>query len=136
MNDLFFVGRLVFGGYFLYNGLNHFLSLAMLTQYAAAKGVPVPDLAVATTGLLLLVGGVSVLLGIWPQIGALCIVLFLAVVTPMMHNFWDIADPVQRIAEIAHFGKNVALLGGTLLMLGVPRPWPYSFERRRPITLA
>ena len=39
MNELFLIGRLIFGGFFAYNGLNHFLSLAGTAQYAAAKGV-------------------------------------------------------------------------------------------------
>jgi hypothetical protein len=52
----FLVGRFLFGGYFIYNGLNHFLSSAMLTQFAAAKGVPAPSLAVAVAGLLILFG--------------------------------------------------------------------------------
>src|ERR1700681_4728119 len=128
----FLIGRILFGGYFLYNGLNHFLSLPMLAQYAAAKGVPAPDIAVGLSGLLMLVGGASVLLGFWPHIGLWCIVTFLAIVSPVIHDFWAIADPAQRVAEIVNFTKNIALIGGSLTSLGVPRPWPYSLERTRP----
>jgi hypothetical protein len=37
MDDLFVVGRLIFGGFFLFNGANHFLMNAMMVQYASAK---------------------------------------------------------------------------------------------------
>lgn len=135
MNDLFLIGRMIFGGFFLYNGANHFLSNAMFGQYAAAKGVPMPDIAVAIAGLLILVGGFCVLVGLWPHLGALSITLFLIGVTPFMHNFWAIADETQRTMELVNFTKNLALLGGALMMVGVPRPWPYSLEQRRRITV-
>jgi len=135
MKELFLLGRIVFGGYFVYSGLNHFLSTAQLAQYAAAKGVPLPEIAVLATGLLMLVGGLSVMFGVVPHIGALCIALFLVGVSPVMHNFWAVPDPAQRMAEMVNFTKNVALLGGVLMLLGVPRPWPYSAEYRRRIAV-
>jgi hypothetical protein len=33
------------------------------------------------------------------------------------------------------FTKNLALLGGALGLLGVPRPWPFSVEERRHVTV-
>jgi putative oxidoreductase len=133
MDDLFLLGRIIFGGFFTYNGANLLLSNASSAQYAAAKGVPMPEVAVAIAGMLILIGGLSVLLGLWPHVGAACIILFLAVITPVMHNFWAVTDPAQRLADMINFTKNVALLGGALMMLGVPTPWPYSVDRRRRI---
>ncbi len=46
MSSVFLLGRLLFGGYFLYNGINHFRNHESLTQYAAAKDVPNSDAAV------------------------------------------------------------------------------------------
>lgn len=102
-----------------------------MAQYAASKGVPTPELAVIISGALLVTGGLSVLFGMWPQLGAACLGLFLVGVTPVMHNFWDVPDPAQRMNEMAHLLKNMALLGGVMMMAAVPRPWPYSLERRR-----
>jgi uncharacterized membrane protein YphA (DoxX/SURF4 family) len=98
---------------------------------AALKGVPLPEVAVLATGLLILAGGLSIIFGVVPHIGTLCIALFLVGVSPMMHNFWAVPDPTQRMAEMVNFTKNMALLGGVLMLLGVPRPWPYSLEYRR-----
>lgn len=131
MSDLFLLGRILLGGMFSYYGLNHFINTAAMAQYAASKGVPTPELAVIVSGALLVAGGLSVLFGMWPQIGAACLGLFLVGVTPVMHNFWDVPDPAQRMNEMAHFMKNMALLGGVMMMAAVPRPWPYSLERRR-----
>jgi len=133
MDDLFLLGRLIFGSFFLYNGANHFLTRATMVQYAAAKGVPMPDIAVAVAGLLILVGGFCVLAGFQPYVGLSCIALFLVCVTPMMHNFWVLTDPMERMNEMGRFLSNAALLGGTFMMFAVPRPWPYSVELRRRI---
>ena len=50
MDDLFFVGRLIFGGFFIYNGINHFKQRKELADYAGAKKVPLPNAAVTATG--------------------------------------------------------------------------------------
>jgi putative oxidoreductase len=133
MDDLFLMGRLIFGGYFLYSGALHFLEAASMAQYAASKGVPISELAVPLAGALLIIGGVCVLLGFWPRIGLACIILFLAVVTPTMHNFWAEADPATRMMQLTNFTKNLALAGGALMMMGIPTPWAYSVEARRRI---
>ena len=53
MRALFVLGRAIFGGYFVYNGLNHFLNQKMMSQYAASKGVANADVAVPASGGLL-----------------------------------------------------------------------------------
>src|SRR6202022_683005 len=103
-------GRIVFGGFFLYNGINHLNQRKMLAQYAGSKNVPIPDIAVTATGLALIAGGTSILLGVKPKLGVAAIVGFLASVSPMMHDFWSAQDPQQRMNEMIHFSKNMAML--------------------------
>ena len=131
MDDLFLLGRLIFGGFFLYNGANHFLMNATFVQYAAAKGVPMPEVAVIVAGVLILAGGFCVLTGIEPYVGLSCIAVFLVCVTPVMHDFWVMTNPTDRANEMGHFLSNAALLGGTLMMFAIPQPWPYSVHVRR-----
>lgn len=114
---LFWVGRILLGGFFLFNGLNHFIGLQNLSGYAASKGVPAPTLAVIVTGLLLAVGGLAILFGRYVQIGLWALVIFFVFVTPWMHGFWAVQDPQQRMVEMIMFLKNVALLGSVLLLL-------------------
>jgi uncharacterized membrane protein YphA (DoxX/SURF4 family) len=120
------VGRAVLGGFFIYNAVNHFMNRDMLTAYAKSKQVPAAELAVPVSGALLLLGGVSVLTGMRPKIGASFIGLFLAGVTPKMHDFWAVEDPQQRTQEVVNFTKNVALLGAAFLIASIPEPWPAS----------
>jgi len=46
----FLIGRLVFGGYFLYAGINHFKQRKPLAQQAGSKNVPMPEAAVTVSG--------------------------------------------------------------------------------------
>jgi uncharacterized membrane protein YphA (DoxX/SURF4 family) len=120
------IGRAMFGGFFVFNGINHFMKLSMMTGYAAVKGVPFPEAAIAGTGALLLLGGISIILGVWPRIGAALIMLFLLGVTPVMHDFWRATDMSSRMNDFGNFTKNVALFGGACLVMALPVPWPAS----------
>lgn len=131
----FLIGRLIFGAFFVYNGLNHFLSYPMFVQYAAAKGVPAADVAVVVAGLLILFGGTSIVLGWRPELGITAIVMFLVAVSFPMHNFWSLTDPAARAAEMGNFMKNTALAGATLMFVAIPQPWPYSVGMRRRVLL-
>lgn len=122
------IGRLIFGGYFLYNGVNHFLNRKMLVDYARSKGVPAPDVAVAASGLLILAGGLSVLTGLQPKVGAGLISAFLLGVSPQMHAFWKEQDAQQRMHEMVNFTKNMALVGSSLLVAAHPEPWPWHVD--------
>lgn len=115
-------GRFIFGGYFLFASIHHFTQTAQLAAYAASRGVPLPYVAVLGAGALILAGGLGVLTGLYPRLGAALIALFLVGVTPVMHAFW--ADPVgpARDADVINFTKNLGLLGGALIAFAVVEP--------------
>jgi putative oxidoreductase len=131
----FLLGRLLFGGYFISAGINHFKQTPQLAQYAASKNVPKPDVAVKVTGAALIAGGASILLGIKPKVGTAAIIGFLAGVSPVMHDFWRQEQPEQRMNDMINFTKNVALAGGAMALMGVEEPWPASVpvEKRKPM---
>jgi len=129
MKVLHLVGRVIVAVYLLFNGLNHFIRLDMLTGYAASKGVPVPTLAVIISGLLLLLAGLSIGFGYKPKIGILAPALFFIPVTLMMHNFWAVSDPAAKSLEFVNFSKNFGLLGFSLMLLAIPEPWPFGLGK-------
>ncbi len=126
MKAAFLIGRLVFGGFFLYNGINHIKQHKHLAQYAGLKDVPMPDQAVTASAAMLLLGGASIILGWKPKIGTAAVIAFLASVSPMMHDFWSQSDPSQRQNDMIHFSKNMALLGAAVALMGTKEPWPAS----------
>ena len=132
MKAPFVIGRILFGGYFLYNGINHLVQHKNMTAYTANKGVPAPDVAVAATAVPLIAGGASLLLGLKPKWGAMAVIGFLAGISPIMHDFWRNEDPNERQTNMRSFMTNMALAGGALALMGVDEPWEASVPVGRP----
>ncbi|MFB6083822.1 MAG: DoxX family protein [Halorientalis sp.] len=122
----FLLGRVLFGAILAFMGLNHFLNGEEMVGYADFKGIPAPGIAVPVSGGMLLFGGLTVILGAYPVVGAGALALFLLVATPTMHDFWA-ADEEDQQDEMINFLKNVGLLGGSLVFLALGGvDWPYA----------
>ncbi len=87
---------------------------AMLTQFAAARQIPRSNFLVPLSGLWAVVVSVSVLLGIYGDIGALMIALFVIATALLMHPFWKERDEQSKMQEQVHFSKDLSLAGGAL----------------------
>ena len=122
------LGRLLFVMIFLMAGSNHFSKHTI--GFAAAQGVPFASFAVPLSGVLALAGGLSILLGYRAKLGAWLIVLFLIPVTLLMHRFWGVTDPMMQQVQMVMFMKNVAILGGALLISQFGAG-PFSLDARR-----
>jgi len=131
MRALFVLGRAIFGGFFAYSGIKHFLQVENMRQYAGSKGVPAPDAAVRATGAMLVAGGVSVIVGMKPREGLATLIAFLVPTTLQMHQFWKEQDPDRRMIEMTNFAKNMALAGAALALMQIGEPWPASVDRLR-----
>jgi uncharacterized membrane protein YphA (DoxX/SURF4 family) len=128
MDYVFLVGRVLYGGIFVYNAINHFRNHGMMTGYVGSKGVPAPQIAVLGSGLLMLLGGLSVILGVRPTAGVVLITVVLAPVTVIIHNYWADSDPTARMHNFINFQKNVALIGAAWMSLMIPQPWALGLE--------
>jgi len=121
------LGRILFGLIFVMSGPRHFMSQTI--AYAASQGVPMASIAVPFSGALAFLGGLSILLGYRAKIGAWMIALFLIGVTPMMHNFWTVTDPMMYQMQFVMFMKNLSMLGAALFITQVGSG-PWSLDSR------
>jgi len=122
------LGRFLFAIIFMMSGFTHFSSQTI--AFAASQGVPMASFLVPASGVIALLGGLSVLLGYRARIGAWLIVLFLIGVTPM-HKFWGISDPMMQQMQMVMFLKNLAMLGGALLITQLGSgPWSLDSRSR------
>ncbi len=128
MDKAFLAGRILFGGYFIRSGINHFLNLEGMAGYTASKGVPLPEFAVIITGLMLLGGGISIITGIYPKIGSAVLIAFLVIVSIIMHDFWNIEDQAMRGGQLSRFLRNFTFSGACLMFLSIPEPWAFSLN--------
>jgi putative oxidoreductase len=122
------LGRFLFALIFIAAGPGHFSSGTI--EYAAAQGVPFASLAVPLSGVISILGGLSIVLGYRARLGAWLIVLFLIPTTLMMHNFWAVTDPQAQMTHQIMFMKNLSMLGGALLITYFGSG-PFSMDQRK-----
>ena len=108
------VGRQLFSVIFIIASAGHFTAGTIVR--AAEHGVPMAGLLVPVSGVIALLGGLSVLFGFRARIGGALLVVFLIPVTFTMHNFWAAADPAAFRLELLLFLRNIVLLGCALLV--------------------
>lgn len=114
MKLLVLLGRICYSAIFIMSGMGHFSQATI--GYAASQGVPMAWVLVPLSGILAIVGGLSILSGYKARFGAWLLVLFLAPVTLMMHKFWGLTDPMAARMQQVMFMKNLSMLGAALLI--------------------
>jgi len=121
-------GRVLYSLIFIFSSFGHFSEPSI--GYAASKGVPAASLLVPLSGIIELIGALSILLGYKAKYGAWLIVLFLIPVTFMLHNFWTIEDAMAKQMDMAAFMKNISMMGAAL-MIAYFGSGPLSLDNRR-----
>jgi putative oxidoreductase len=128
MRYLVALGRLFYSLIFVVAGFGHFSHQEI--AYAAAQGIPIAGILVPASGIMAIVGGLSILLGFHGKLGAWLLVLFLVPVTFAMHNFWAVKDPMMQQIQMAMFLKNFSMLGSALFFTQIGTG-PLSLDSRR-----
>ena len=108
------LGRIMFAAIFVAAAPGHFIPATI--QAAASHGVPMASFLVPLSGIIAFAGGLSVMIGYKARLGAWLLVLFLVPVTIAMHNFWAVQDATMAQTQQAMFMKNIALMGGALMV--------------------
>ena len=129
MDFVLLVGRILFVALFLASSMGHLTQSKAMGAYAGSKGVPSPVLATQLSGVLILLGGISVLFGLWGDLGSLFLVVFLLPTALLMHAFWKETEPMAKQMEMVQFNKDAALAGGALVLF-----WAFSQDPGLTIT--
>lgn len=112
------IGRILFAIMFVLSGINHLTKTEAMTGYAQFKKVPAAKLSVQVSGLILLLGGLSVILGVWLDLGAIVLAVVLVLMALKMHDFWA-ADESSKQTEMIGFLKNISMAGGALFLFAI-----------------
>lgn len=116
MKAVLAIGQILFALIFINSGIGHLTKLEAMTGYAKYKKVPAAKFSVVLSGLMILVGGVYVALGIYADLGALLIAIFLVPTAFIMHAFWKETDPTAKMNETISFFKDLSLAGAALII--------------------
>lgn len=109
-------GRILYTVLLLQAGFGHLTRGNSLIEFVKAKGMPLPAVAVYSSGICLLAGGLSVLLGVWADLGSLLLAVFFVVAALTMHNFWTQTQAMTKQNDRIHFNKNIELAGASLML--------------------
>ncbi len=112
-------GRVLYSIFFVRSGWGHLTKRDAMMTTAEKAGFPVPSLAGWPSGVWLFAGSASIVLGIWPDIGARMLGLFVVPAAVYFHRFWTIDDPTQRRTQASAFYRNVEIMGASLVMFGL-----------------
>ena len=119
MNTVLLIGRILFALVFVSSGLSHLAKVEAMAGYAKFKKVPAAKLSVLVSGALLALGGLSIVLGVYTDLGALVIAILLIVMALKMHDFWTQTDAQAKQTETISFFKNISMAGGALIIFAI-----------------
>jgi putative oxidoreductase len=121
--------RILISIIFLLNGLN-IIGQTLAEHEMAAHGVPVSLIPALIMGAraLQLIAGIALVLGIYPRISAIALLLFLIPATLMAHAFWLAGDTSLYPVQLINFFKNVCMAGG-LVFIAAAKDQPVLLPR-------
>ena len=111
------LARLGFAALFVPAGFGKIAGFAGLAGYIASKGVPLPEVAAAIAIGAELGLGLLLLVGFQTRLAALALAVFVAVITPIFHNYWAMPEAQVMVNQLM-FWKNLTIVGGLLLLAG------------------
>jgi len=117
-NKLYPIGRALAGLLFLVSGIGKVLGFAGVAAWMNSAGIPAAGVLLVLTILLEVGGGLALVTGFQARLAALTLALFLVPVTLIFHGFWH-ADAAEFQNQLNHFLKNLAILGGMLVIFGI-----------------
>jgi putative oxidoreductase len=132
VNDTFLlIGRLLMAAMFLTIGIPHALQGygGGFAKYLASLGVPYSEIMAVVASAIEVIGGIALILGVFPRLTALLLAAFMIVATALAHRYWEFPE-AQYVNQMNHFLKNIAILGGVLFYY-VTGPGAWALAGRR-----
>ncbi len=101
---------ILLGVFFILNGLNHLFNAKTVEEWAEQRGLFSPTIMVRLSGFLLIFGGLSLATGFLMLYGIIGLSIFLVLSSFMIHHFWTMKERDEKMIELTHFAKNLAIL--------------------------
>ena len=128
-NSLVLLGRMLIAWLFIPGGWSKIGNFAGVVGYISARDVPFPEVCAALAIAAELGLGLLLLVGWQARWAALGLAIFVAVITPIFHAYWDM-PAAQMVMQKQAFNKNIAIVGG-LLVVAAFGAGAFSLDGRR-----
>lgn len=122
-------GRVLLALLFFQSGWHKITDFAGNARVMAAKGIPLPEVLLAVTIVLVVGGALMIVCGWYARWAAAALLAWMIPVTLLYHDFW-MAQPAQVFNQTNHFMKNIAIMGALLQIAGMG-PGPLSLRNER-----
>jgi putative oxidoreductase len=131
MGVVFLLVRLLIGGYFAWSGVQRLdaYNRALLIAGGRQRSAVIPLVTVPLAGLMLTVGGMAIVIGVFPAAGIALLVAALVPSAFSSHAYWSVRDTEARAEARRGFWRTVTLALLALALLAVPQPWPLTMIR-------
>ncbi len=114
---LVLIGRILFSLIFIGSGIRgHLMETEATAGYAASRGVPNPKVLTQVSGVLITLGGLGVILGVWADLAALGLAVYALIAAFMVHHFWTDDDAMMQQVEMTNFMKNLSIAGAGIAL--------------------
>jgi putative oxidoreductase len=123
------VGRILLALIFLVAGYRKLMAVAGSAGYFAKLGFPMPEVMVWVAIAIELGGAILLIVGWKTRWVAWLLALFTLVAAFAAHRFWEV-DAAQYANQMNHFLKNIAIVGG-FIILAATGPGALSVDGRR-----
>lgn len=107
--------RILLSVVFILGGIGKIFAFSLEEGFLAAKHFPLPAVALGIALIIELVGGLAILAGLYTKFTAWVVFLYMIPTTFLFHNFWAMQG-ADRLDAMIHFEKNLAIMGGLLLL--------------------
>ena len=122
------IARIMLSLVFILSGANSLIGWGEAANRMVARGMDLRNILgsggtvlvhamLAVAVVLLLIGGLSVLLGLRARWGAVVLIAFLVTTTLIFHNFWAVGAGSVKQVEMVSFMKNLGLIGGLMMIV-------------------
>lgn len=122
-------GRILLSVIFIVSGFGKLFTFHSVAGMLAGKGFPLATIAAGVAIAIELLGGLAILAGFQTKLTAWIVFLYLIPTTLMFHNFWAMQGAIRMDNQV-HFLKNLAIMGG-LLLLASNGAGAYSLDASR-----
>ncbi len=127
------LARILLAYMFVLSGWQRLTDLSGLTKLLTDKQLPYPDILAYAAAIAEFGGAVLIILGLLTRLSAFALIVFTVLATVLLHDFWNMTDAAMRMANVTQFNKNLAIIGGLMLLVatgGGPLSIDAAFRRR------
>ena len=115
-NISIFVGRSLLGLYFLGPGLAKIFNYSSYAVVMEENQVPLTLIALPVVILIQVIGGIMLILNFNVKVSALALFITTIVINIYIHDFWTLADGINKAHETQNFVKNLGICAGLLVL--------------------